>query len=69
VAYRCVLFKVLKATRFYAMGNRLFPWPARTVIVYRTRRRCASMPQKLRGITLFWDIYGFTKLIRTLISL
>jgi len=69
VAYRYVLFKALEATGFHTIGNKLFPWLARTAIVYRIYRRCASTPQKLRGITLFWDTYGFNRLIQILIGL
>jgi len=63
VAYRYALFKALEATGFRAIGNKLFPWPARTAMVYRIRKRYASMPQKLRGMTLFWDTYSFNRLI------
>jgi len=63
VAYRCAPFKVLEATGFRAIGNKLFPWLARTAMVYGICRRYAFTPQKLRGITLFWDTYGFDRLI------
>jgi len=42
MAYRYALFKALKATGSYTIGNKLFPRLARTAIVYRIYRRYAS---------------------------
>jgi hypothetical protein len=62
-ARKYALFEVLEATGFRTIGSRLFPWPVRIMMVYGICRRYTSMPQKLRGIILFWDTHSFAKLI------